>query len=76
MVLWISVVNVFNRVNVATRQVPGERLPQPTPNSGIGKHRAALAAHRRVLGFLAAESLLLAPLKFYPRAFAVGRRTQ
>jgi alkylhydroperoxidase family enzyme len=29
LVLWISVVNVFNRVNVATRQVPGEWLPQP-----------------------------------------------
>ena len=24
LVLWIAVVNVFNRVNVATRQVPGE----------------------------------------------------
>ncbi len=23
LVLWIAVVNVFNRVNVATRQVPG-----------------------------------------------------
>jgi hypothetical protein len=24
LVLWIATVNVFNRVNVATRQVPGE----------------------------------------------------
>lgn len=32
LVLWISVVNVFNRVNVATRQVPGEWLPQPQPD--------------------------------------------
>lgn len=28
LVLWIAVVNVFNRVNVATRQVPGVRLTQ------------------------------------------------
>lgn len=27
LVLWIATVNVFNRINVATRQVPGERLP-------------------------------------------------
>ncbi len=32
LVLWISVVNVFNRVNVATRQVPGEWLSQPQPD--------------------------------------------
>ena len=32
LVLWISVVNVFNRVNVATRQIPGQRLPQPAGN--------------------------------------------
>ena len=25
LVLWIATVNVFNRVNVATRQIPGER---------------------------------------------------
>jgi AhpD family alkylhydroperoxidase len=33
LLLWISVVNVFNRVNVATRQVPGEwdTRPQPQP---------------------------------------------
>lgn len=31
LLLWISVVNVFNRVNVATRQVPGERSSQPQP---------------------------------------------
>jgi AhpD family alkylhydroperoxidase len=31
LVLWISVVNVFNRVNVSTRQIPGEWLPQPQP---------------------------------------------
>ena len=28
LVLWIANVNVFNRVNVATKQVPGEWLPQ------------------------------------------------
>jgi alkylhydroperoxidase family enzyme len=28
LVLWIATVNVYNRVNVATRQVPGERLAQ------------------------------------------------
>ena len=28
LVLWIATVNVFNRVNVATRQVPGEWLNQ------------------------------------------------
>ena len=28
LVLWIATVNVFNRVNVATRQVPGERPHQ------------------------------------------------
>ena len=28
LVLWIATVNVFNRVNVATRQVPGERAHQ------------------------------------------------
>jgi AhpD family alkylhydroperoxidase len=28
LVLWIAVVNVFNRVNVATRQIPGVRLTQ------------------------------------------------
>jgi alkylhydroperoxidase family enzyme len=27
LLLWISVVNVFNRVNVATRQIPGEWIP-------------------------------------------------
>jgi alkylhydroperoxidase family enzyme len=27
LVLWIATVNVFNRVNVATRQVPGLRTP-------------------------------------------------
>jgi AhpD family alkylhydroperoxidase len=32
LVLWISVVNVFNRVNVATRQIPGQWLPQPAGN--------------------------------------------
>jgi hypothetical protein len=31
LLLWISVVNVFNRVNVATRQVPGEWDTQPQP---------------------------------------------
>jgi alkylhydroperoxidase family enzyme len=31
LLLWISVVNVFNRLNVATRQVPGERATQPQP---------------------------------------------
>jgi hypothetical protein len=25
LVLWIATVNVFNRINVATRQVPGKR---------------------------------------------------
>lgn len=28
LVLWIAQVNVFNRLNVATRQVPGQWLPQ------------------------------------------------
>ncbi len=30
LVLWIADVNVFNRINVATRQVPGEWLPAQT----------------------------------------------
>jgi hypothetical protein len=37
LVLWISVVNVFRRDNGATRQVPGQRLPRVTGNSGIEK---------------------------------------
>ena len=31
LVLWIAQVNVFNRVNVATRQVPGQWLPKSAP---------------------------------------------
>ena len=31
LVLWIAQVNVFNRINVATRQVPGQWLPKPAP---------------------------------------------
>lgn len=27
LVVWIATVNIFNRINVATPQVPGERLP-------------------------------------------------
>ena len=31
LVLWISTVNVFNRINVATRQVPGQWAHVPKP---------------------------------------------
>jgi AhpD family alkylhydroperoxidase len=37
LLLWISAVNVFNRLNVATRQVPGEWLPQPRPTGTEGR---------------------------------------
>lgn len=33
LVLWIAQVNVFNRLNVTTRQVPGQRPPQAAPPS-------------------------------------------
>jgi AhpD family alkylhydroperoxidase len=32
LVLWIAQVNLFNRVNVATRQVPGQWLPKAVRN--------------------------------------------
>lgn len=32
LVLWIAQVNVFNRLNVTTRQIPGQWLPQAAPN--------------------------------------------
>jgi AhpD family alkylhydroperoxidase len=31
LVLWIAQVNVFNRINVTTRQVPGQWAPQSAP---------------------------------------------
>ena len=45
LLLAISVINVWNRLNVATRQVAGEWLKSPEARAWAAQRRAAAAAH-------------------------------
>ncbi len=49
LVLWIAAVNVFNRVNIATRQVPGQ-IPRVSPSVHVEHEHTDHVVGATVLG--------------------------